>query len=81
MIINGLSIRRWAVVVSAGLTRLKELADDPLLISNAVNCGINCVSNLVFLLLGLLALLMLPVIPLIVLGWIFRPFVRYSLHP
>ena len=53
MIIYYFSIRRWAVVVSAGLTRLKELADELLLISNAVSCGINCVSNLVFLLLGL----------------------------
>lgn len=53
----------WAVVVGAGLTRLKELADEPLLISNAVDCGINCVSNMVFLLLRLLALLMLPLHP------------------
>ena len=81
MIINGFSIRRWAVVVSAGLTRLRELADEPLLTSNAVNCGINCLSNLVFLLHRLLVLLMLPVFPLIMLGWIFGPFVRYSLHP
>lgn len=42
-----------AVVVSAGLTRLKELADELLLLSYTMSCGINCVSNLVFLLLGL----------------------------